>query len=221
MKILVVEDDAALKSLISSAITSDGMIAETASDGEEAQYLGETGVYDAIVLDLGLPKRDGLSVLRAWRAANISTPVLILTARGRWPEKRDGFNAGADDYLTKPFNPEEVVLRLRALIRRSAGFATAVLRCGAITLDPARGHVAVSESPVQLTTQEFRILEYLMHRKGQIVSRLELIDHIYGYDGDPDSNVLDVLIARIRRKIGAHAIATVRGRGYRLAESQR
>lgn len=218
MKVLIVEDDAKLAGSLAAALKADGMLADVSHDGEEGDYLGATGVYDAIVLDLGLPGKDGLSVLRGWRARQIKVPVLILTARGRWPEKRDGFNAGADDYLTKPFNAEEAVVRVRALIRRSSGFAAPALQCGPLTVDTAAGTASLDGEAIGLTSQEFRIVEFMIHRQGQIVSRLQLNDHVYGTDADPDSNVIDVLIGRIRKKIGPDLIATVRGRGYRMAK---
>jgi len=219
MKILIVEDDQDLAAKLANAVRNAGMLADTTHDGVDGEYMGDTGAYDAAVLDLGLPGRSGLDVLKAWRARGNKIPVLILTARGRWPDKRDGFNAGADDYLTKPFHLEEVMIRLQALMRRSAGFAAPQLTCGPLSLDAHSGTVTVDGQTVVLTTQEFRIVEYLLHRKDKIVSRLELIDHVYGTDGDPDSNVIDVLISRIRKKIGNEILLTVRGRGYRLAET--
>ncbi|MEQ8694518.1 MAG: response regulator transcription factor [Gammaproteobacteria bacterium] len=218
MKILIAEDDRELSQRLYEAIVADGFLADQARDGEEAHYLGETGVYDAVLLDLGLPQRDGLDVLKAWRQAGNKVPVLILTARGRWSEKREGFNAGADDYLTKPFNMEEAVIRLRALIRRSSGFAAPLLHCGALELDSTTSVVKLNGQEILFTAQEFKIIEFLLHRLDQVVSRLVLIDHVYGTDADPDSNVLDVLIGRIRKKIGGEFLVTVRGRGYRLRD---
>jgi two-component system OmpR family response regulator len=217
MRVLLVEDEPQLAERIAAALQAAGFVVEQASDGEEALYLGEVEPFDAIVLDLGLPKLDGLSVLARWREHHVAVPVLILTARERWSEKLAGFNAGADDYVTKPFEMEEVVVRLRALIRRAAGHATAVLECGPLRVDSAAGKATVDGAPLALTTQEFRILEYLLHRSGRIVSRLELIDHVYDRDHDRDSNVIDVLVGRIRRKLGVALIQTVRGQGYRLA----
>jgi two-component system OmpR family response regulator len=218
VKILVAEDDESLADKIASSIRAQGMLVDVAHDGAEAEYFGDTGAFDAVVLDLGLPERSGLEVLKAWRSHGNKVPVLILTARGRWPDKRDGFNAGADDYLTKPFQMEEVIIRLQALIRRSAGFAAPELSCGGLSIDVAAGTATLSGVAVTLTTQEFRIVEFLMHRKDKVVTRLELVDHVYGTDGDPDSNVIDVLISRIRKKIGNDLLLTVRGRGYRLVE---
>lgn len=219
MKVLVAEDDTELAGRLRVAIVAAGLHADIAQEGIEAEYLGDTGSYDAVVLDLGLPGRSGLDVLRNWRARGNAVPVLILTARGRWPDKRDGFNAGADDYLTKPFHTDEVLIRLQALIRRSAGFAAPRLECGPLSLDTRAGRASMAGRALELTTQEFRILEYLLHRRGKIVSRLELIDHVYGTDRDPDSNVIDVLVSRIRKKLDVDMIATVRGRGYRLEDA--
>ncbi len=218
MKVLIVEDDLTLAENLAKVLAENSMIAEITVDGDEAEYLGETGVFDAAVLDLGLPKKDGITVLRHWRGKGVTMPVLILTARGRWADKREGFNAGADDYLTKPFYAEEAVVRLQALMRRAAGYATPLLKCGVLALDTAKTQFFVNNDPIVLTAQEYRMLEYLLHRKGRIVSRLELADHVYGNDQDPDSNVVDVLISRIRKKIGSDMIVTVRGLGYKLIE---
>ena len=216
MRILLVEDDAQLSTLLAEVLRDSGFVVDMAADGAEGRYLGESGDYDAVVLDLGLPGVDGLTVLRGWRDGGLSMPVLILTARGRWPEKLDGFNAGADDYLTKPFEMEEVVVRLRALIRRSAGHATVELKCGPVSLDTNTGRFAVDGVPLQLTAQEARILEYFMHHPEKVVSRTELMEHIYDRTFDPDSNVVDVLIGRIRQKLSVGFIHTVRGKGYRV-----
>ncbi|MBX9634971.1 MAG: response regulator transcription factor, partial [Magnetospirillum sp.] len=190
---------------------------DVAYDGEDGWHLGDTENYDAVVLDLGLPKVDGVTVLQRWREAGRSMPVLILTARARWSEKMAGFNAGADDYVTKPFEMEEVVYRLRALIRRAAGHSQPELTCGQLRLDTHSGRVTVDGMPMQFTAQEFRILSYLMHHPDQIISRSELTEHVYDRHFDSDSNVLDVLIGRIRKKLGGEFIQTVRGQGYRLA----
>jgi len=216
MRILLVEDEPALARRLLEALRAATFVVEHVDDGEEAASMGEVEPFDAAVLDLGLPTLDGLSVLKRWRDRGIDLPVLILTARERWSEKLAGFNAGADDYVTKPFEMEEVVVRLRALIRRAAGIASPTLQCGPLALDASTGKASVHGSPVSLTTQELRILEFLMHRVGKIVTRLDLVDHVYDRD-DRDSNVIDVLIGRIRRKIGVDLIETVRGRGYRLA----
>jgi two-component system OmpR family response regulator len=217
MRVLIVEDDPALSARLKEALAASGFIVDHAPDGEEAQYLGENEAYDAALLDLGLPKLDGVSVLQSWREAKRTFPVLALTARGRWSDKLSAFNAGADDYLVKPFEIEEVIVRLRALIRRSAGHAAPVIECGALRLDTASGSVAVDGQPVKLTAQELRILSYLAHHQGRLIGRSELVDHVYERDGDRDSNVIDVLIARIRRKLGAPLIHTSRGQGYMLA----
>ena len=216
MKVLLVEDEPALATALADVLGAAGFLVERAADGESALSLGQIDPFDAVVLDLGLPKLDGVTVLQRWRAAGVDVPVLVLTARGRWPEKLAAFSAGADDYVTKPFEMEEVVVRLRALMRRAAGTATAELSAGGLRLDPGRGSVSVDGTPVRLTSHELRILEYLLHRPGQIISRLDIIDHVYERDMDRDSNVIDVLIGRIRRKIGADRIETVRGLGYRL-----
>ena len=218
MRILIAEDEPTLGAQLRAAFTAAGFVAELADDGEEAQYLGEVESYDAVVLDLGLPGIGGLSILNHWRAIGRKVPVLILTARGRWPEKLAGFNAGADDYLTKPFEMEEVIVRVRALIRRSAGHAATVLSCGPLELDTASGSVTVSRMPLHLTAQEFRILAYLMHHSGNVVSRSELMEHVYDRNSDRDSNVIDVLVGRIRKKMSVNVIHTVRGVGYRLAQ---
>ena len=218
MRILVAEDEPTLGAQLSETLSAAGFVAELASDGEEAQYLGEVETYDAVVLDLGLPKIDGLTVLTHWREVGRTMPVLILTARGRWPDKLAGFNAGADDYLTKPFELQEVVVRLRALIRRSAGHAKTELTCGPLTVDTAAGSAAIDGVPLHLTAQEFRILAYLMHHPGNVISRSELVAHVYDRDNDRDSNVIDVLVGRIRKKMSVSLIQTVRGQGYRLAQ---
>ena len=188
-------------------------------DGEQADVLAYTERYDAIVLDLGLPKIDGLSLLRRWRKDGMSVPVLILTARGSWHEKVEGIDGGADDYVAKPFRIEEVLARIRALIRRASGHAQADLRCGQVVLESRTARVLVSGVPVKLTSHEFRVLSYLMHHSGRIVSRSELVEHIYALDLDRDSNTVEVFIARLRRKLGAEFIETVRGFGYRILNS--
>jgi two-component system OmpR family response regulator len=219
MRILLVEDEPTLAAQIAAALVDAGFVVERSADGEDAAALGAIEPFDAVVLDLGLPTLDGLSVLTRWRARGVTVPVLILTARERWSEKLAGFNAGADDYLTKPFHMEELVVRLRALIRRAGGHAAPLLTCGPLEMEPGSGRVSIAGTPLALTAQELRILEYLLHRSGRVVSRLELTDHVYERDGDRDSNVIDVLIGRIRRKLGVPLIHTVRGLGYRLAET--
>jgi two-component system OmpR family response regulator len=216
MRILVVEDDPTLCRQLSDRLAGEGYAVDTAADGEEAAFLGASEPYDAIVLDLGLPRRDGLAVLRGWRAAGHRVPVLILTARDHWHDKVQGIDAGADDYLAKPFHLEELLARLRALIRRATGHASAELVCGAVLLDTRSGSVTVSGKPIKLTAYEFRVLAYLMHSKGEIVSRTELIEHVYAQDFDRDSNTIEVFVGRLRRKLGRDIIKTVRGLGYRL-----
>jgi two-component system OmpR family response regulator len=216
VRVLVVEDEPELAAKLARALGSAGFAVDTAADGERADFLGRSEPYDAVVLDLGLPRLDGLSVLRNWRAEGVDVPVLILTARGRWSEKQAGFAAGADDYLVKPFELGEAVLRVQALVRRSRGHASPELACGTLRLDTHRGELTLAGEPVPLTAQEYRLVAYLMHNAEKVVSRSELLDHVYERGLDPDSNVIDVLIGRVRRKIGAARIETVRGRGFRL-----
>ena len=218
MRVLVVEDDPGLRDQISAALHAEGFTVDTAPDGEEAHFLGDTEPYDAVVLDLGLPKMDGLQVLAQWRQAERSLPVLILSVREAWHEKVAGFDAGADDYLGKPFRMEELIARLRALIRRSHGQVRPILKTGPIRLDTLRGLVTVNGVPVTLTAHELKILSYMMHRKGGIISRTELTEHIYERDFDLDSNTIEVFIARLRKKLGADLIHTHRGQGYRMVD---
>ena len=218
MRVLVVEDEALLSRQLAKALTAAGYAVDCAADGEQADFLTHTEQYDAVVLDLGLPKIDGLTLLRRWREAGIFAPVLILTARGSWHEKVQGIDGGADDYVAKPFRIEEVLSRIRALIRRSSGLARAELRCGVLALDTRAARVSVDGAPVKLTSHEFRVLSYLMHHGGQVVSRAELTEHIYAQDFDRDSNTVEVFIARLRRKLGASFIETVRGLGYRMRQ---
>ncbi len=216
MRVLVVEDDKDLAKQLNRALTEAGYTVDLAHDGEEGQFLGDTEAYDAVILDLGLPVLDGLSVLDRWRAGGRSMPVLVLTARDRWSEKVAGIDAGADDYVAKPFRMEEVLARVRALIRRAAGHASAELECGAVRLDTRSSRVTLDGTPVKLTAQEYRLLSYLMHHQGKVVSRSELIEHIYHQDFDRDSNTIEVFIGRLRKKLGDETIATVRGLGYRI-----
>jgi two-component system, OmpR family, response regulator len=218
VRILVVEDEAAIARQLTDAVTAAGYAVDCAMDGDRADFLAQTERYDAVVLDLGLPKVDGLTLLRRWREAGIAVPVLVLTARGSWHEKVQGIDEGADDYLAKPFRIEEVLARLRALIRRSSGHVRRELRCGAIVLDPRGATVTKHGVPVKLTSHEFRVLSYLMHHRGRVVSQSELVEHIYAQDSDRDSNTVEVFVARLRRKLGASAIETVRGLGYRVLE---
>ena len=219
MRILVVEDEAALGDSIESALTASGYAVDRAADGLRAEFLGRTETYDAVVLDLGLPGMDGLTLLQQWRDAGITAPVLVLTARASWHEKVLGIDNGADDYVTKPFQIEEVLARLRALIRRANGLATPSVQCGRIVLDPRASRVTLNGTPVRLTSHEFRVLSYLMHHRGRVVSQGELTEHIYTRDDDRDSNTVEVFVARLRKKIGADAIVTVRGLGYRMGEA--
>jgi two-component system OmpR family response regulator len=216
MRVLVVEDETRLSRQLAAALSDAGYAVDCAEDGERADFLGQTEQYDAIVLDLGLPKVDGLTVLRRWRDAGLAVPVLVLTARGSWHEKVQGIDGGADDYVAKPFRMEEVLARLRALIRRASGQVTPELRCGALALDPRVAKVTVDETLVKLTSHEFRVLSYLMHQRGRVVSQAELTEHIYAQNADRDSNTVEVFIARLRRKLGGRYIETVRGLGYRV-----
>ena len=218
LRVLVVEDEALLCRQLAKALSKAEYAVDCAADGLEADFLARTEQYDAVVLDLGLPKMDGLTLLRHWREGGMLAPVLILTARGSWHEKVQGIDGGADDYVSKPFQIEEVLARIRALIRRSSGLAHGELRCGALSLDARTTRVLVGGEPVPLTSHEFRVLSYLMHHAGQVVSRGELIAHIYAQDFDRDSNTIEVFIARLRRKLGAPFIETVRGLGYRMRE---
>lgn len=216
MRILIVEDETLLAEQLVQALIQAGYAVDHAADGIDAAHLGSENPYDAVVLDLGLPRLDGLSVLRRWRQAGITLPVLILTARDSWVEKVEGIDAGADDYLAKPFRIEELLARIRALIRRSAGRVAATLRCGPVELMPGTGQVSVQGAPVSLTAHELRVLDYLLHHQGEIVSKSTLTEHIYAQDFDRDSNTIEVFVARLRRKLGVDVIETVRGLGYRL-----
>ncbi|MCB1436686.1 MAG: response regulator transcription factor [Rhodobiaceae bacterium] len=218
MRILVVEDDEDLNRQIAAALSDAGYVVDSARDGEEGYFLGDTEPYDAIVLDLGLPKLDGLSVLEKWRRAGRTAPVLILTARDRWSDKVAGIDAGADDYVAKPFHMEEVLARLRALLRRAAGHATNEIECGPLRLDARAARVTVNGTPVKLTSLEYRLLAFLMHHQQQVVSRTELTEHLYDQDFDRDSNTIEVFVGRLRKKLGADLIETVRGMGYRLRD---
>jgi two-component system, OmpR family, response regulator len=221
MRLLLVEDDEDLARQLTSALQDVGFAVDSVRDGTEAEFRGQTEDYDAIVLDLGLPGMDGLSVLYRWREANRNVPVLILTARSRWFDKLSGFNAGADDFLTKPFHTEELVLRLRALIRRSTGHASPVLECGVLALDVNAARFSIDGQPLTLTAQEYRILAYLMHYAGKVVTRSELGEHVYDVGYDPDSNVLDVMVGRIRRKLAPHRLLhTRRGHGFVLETAE-
>lgn len=216
MRALVVEDETLLSRQLAAVLEAAGYAVDCAEEGEKADFMAQTESYDAIVLDLGLPKIDGLSLLRRWREQGLAVPVIVLTARGAWHEKVQGMDSGADDYVSKPFHVEELLARLRALIRRSGGQTRPALRSGAITLDPGSARVSVDGAPVKLTRHELRVLSYLMHQQGRVVSQSELSEHIYAQDLDRDSNTVEVFVARLRRKLGAAAIETVRGLGYRM-----
>jgi len=218
MRLLVVEDDPDLNRQLVGALTDAGYVVDKARDGEEGHFLGDTEPYDAVVLDLGLPVLDGVSVLEKWRRAGKKMPVLILTARDRWSDKVAGFDAGADDYVAKPFHMEEVLARIRALLRRSAGHATSEISCGALMLDTKSARVTVDGSAVKLTSLEFRLLAYLLHHKGKVVSRTELVEHLYDQDFDRDSNTIEVFVGRLRKKLGIDVLHTVRGMGYCVSE---
>jgi two-component system OmpR family response regulator len=218
MRVLIVEDEPNLARQLRQALEGAGYAVDSAHDGEEGHYLGSNESYDAVILDLGLPEVDGLTVLDRWRKEGKTTPVLVLTARDSWSDKVAGLDAGADDYLAKPFQTEELIARLRALIRRSSGNASSELTAGGVRLDTRTGRVTLDGSPVRLTAQEYKLLSYLMHHKGKVVSRTELIEHIYDQDFDRDSNTIEVFITRIRKKLGAELITTIRGLGYSLDE---
>jgi two-component system OmpR family response regulator len=220
MRLLVVEDDPDLNRQLVAALTDAGYAVDKASDGEEGHFLGDTEPYDAVVLDLGLPVLDGVSVLEKWRRSGRKMPVLILTARDRWSDKVAGFDAGADDYVAKPFHMEEVLARIRALVRRSAGHASNEIACGPLLLDTAGARVTVDGRAIKLTSLEFRLLSYLMHHKGKVVSRTELVEHLYDQDFDRDSNTIEVFVGRLRKKLGVDVLHTVRGMGYCVTEPE-
>ena len=217
MRVLLVEDEPTLAAQLRQVLDGAGYAVDHAADGPEAWFMGGVQAYDAIVLDLGLPGLDGLSVLKRWRAEGVNAPVLILTARDQWHEKVSGIDAGADDYLTKPFHAEEMLARVRALIRRAQGLASPLLHCGPLMLDTRSARVTVDGQPVSLTSLEFKVLAYLMHHLDQVVSRAELTDHLYAQDLERDSNTIEVFVARLRKKLPPDMIETVRGLGYRLA----
>ncbi|WP_127752377.1 MULTISPECIES: response regulator transcription factor [unclassified Devosia] len=218
MRILVVEDDTSLNRQLKEALTDAGYAVDVAFDGEEGHYLGDTEPYDAVVLDIGLPQMDGLSVLESWRRGGKTMPVLLLTARDRWSDKVQGIDAGADDYVAKPFHMEEVLARLRALVRRAAGLASNEITAGPVRLDVRSGRVTVDGQAVKLTSHELRLLSYLMHHKGKVISRTELTEHLYDQDFDRDSNTIEVFVGRLRKKLPEDCIQTVRGLGYQIAE---
>lgn len=216
MRILVVEDDENLNRQMKEALTENGYVVDVAFDGEEGHFLGDTEPYDLVILDIGLPQMDGLSVLENWRRDGREMPVLILTARDRWSDKVQGIDAGADDYVAKPFHMEEVLARVRALVRRAAGHASNEIVSGDLRLDAKAGRVTVSGKAIKLTSHEFRLLSYLMHHKGEVVSRTELTEHMYDQDFDRDSNTIEVFVGRLRKKLPEDCIRTVRGLGYQI-----
>jgi two-component system OmpR family response regulator len=218
MRVLVVEDDKNLSRQIRDALTEAGYAVDVAFDGEEGHFLGDTEPYDAVVLDIGLPQMDGLSVLEEWRRAGKTVPVLLLTARDRWSDKVQGIDAGADDYVAKPFHMEEILARIRALVRRAAGHASNEITAGLVRLDVRAGKVTVDGQAIKLTSHELRLLSYLMHHKGEVVSRTELTEHLYDQDFDRDSNTIEVFVGRLRKKLPEECIRTVRGLGYQILE---
>lgn len=220
MRILVVEDDPDLSRQLKDALIDVGYAVDIAGDGEEGHHLGDTEPYDAVILDLGLPIIDGVSVLQKWRSDGKKFPVIILTARDQWSEKVAGFDAGADDYLTKPFHTEELMARLRALLRRAAGHTTDTIDIGDLSVDNRSARAFVDGMAVKLTSHEFRLLSYMATHRGRVISRTELVEHIYDQDFDRDSNTIEVFVGRLRRKIGTDRIETVRGLGYRLTDPE-
>jgi two-component system OmpR family response regulator len=216
IRILLIEDDMEIARRLSEGLNDMGFVVEHAADGEMGLSLGRTEDFDAVILDLGLPDISGVEVLKKWRASDRKMPVLILTARDSWTEKVDGLNAGADDYITKPFHVPEVAARLRALIRRAAGAATPTLRFGEVEVAPSSGTVTLSGKPVDLTASEFRLLNYFMHRQGRVIPQTELLDHLYSLDEERDPNTIEVYVARLRKKLGRDIIKTLRGLGYRM-----
>jgi two-component system OmpR family response regulator len=219
LRLLIVEDDANLNKQLVAAFKDAGYAVDSAMDGEEGHYLGDTEPYDAVVLDIGLPIMDGISVLERWRRDGRKMPVLLLTARDRWSDKVAGIDAGADDYVAKPFHMEEVLARIRALVRRASGHASNEIECGPVQLDTRSGKVTVAGMSVKLTSHEYRLLAYLMMHKGKVVSRTELVEHLYDQDFDRDSNTIEVFVGRLRKKLGVDVIQTIRGLGYTLSET--
>jgi DNA-binding response OmpR family regulator len=220
MRVLLAEDDGRIAGDVERALTANGYVVEVAAEGEDAWFRGDTEDYAAVILDLGLPHMDGLTVLKRWRAAGRRMPVLILTARGSWVERVDGIDAGADDYLSKPFHMEELLSRLRAIIRRSTGGASSVVTIGGVTLDERQMRVSVRGVPLPLSALEYRLAAYLILHRGRVVPQHELEEAIYGHDEARDSNALEVLVGRVRRKLGVPLIATRRGFGYIVEEPQ-
>jgi len=219
MRVLIVEDDARIAEDVREAIQAAGFVADVVNDGEEAWFTGGTEPYDAVILDLGLPGIDGLTILKRWRSEGHSFPVLILTARSAWQERVDGIDAGADDYLVKPFQIQELVARLRAIVRRAAGHATTTIQVGPLTVDTRMMSVSVNEKPIALSPLEYRLIAYLAHNQDRVITQTELSEHLYAYDGEKDSNAVEVLIGRVRRKVGEGLIETKRGFGYLISSS--
>jgi two-component system, OmpR family, response regulator len=218
MRILVVEDDKDLNRQLKAGLEDAGYVVDASFDGEEGHFLGDTEPYDAVILDIGLPMMDGISVLEKWRRDGRIMPVMMLTARDRWSDKVAGIDAGADDYVAKPFHMEEVLARLRALIRRAAGHASSEIICGPLRVDTTSARVDVNGEVLKLTSHEFRLLSYLLHHKGKVVSRTELVEHLYDQDFDRDSNTIEVFVGRLRKKLGLDLIETIRGLGYRIQD---
>jgi two-component system OmpR family response regulator len=219
MRILLAEDEPVLCDQIKKLLAAEGRIVDFAHDGEEAYFLGATEPYDMIILDIGLPVRDGISILKEWRGNGISTPVLILTARDGWSDRVDGLDAGADDYMIKPFHLPELAARVRATQRRSSGRTNPLFEKDGVVFDTRSGRVTLNGVPVDLTAQEVAVLSYLVHNSGRLISRTELSEHIYNYDGDRDSNTIAVFVNRLRKKLGPDLIQTTRGRGYMIDAS--
>lgn len=218
MRILIVEDEPRISESIAGALNGAGYTCDVSEDGEDAWFRGDTESYDLVILDLGLPKMDGLAVLKRWRASGRNMPVLVLTARGAWPERVEGIDAGADDYVAKPFRTEELLARVRALIRRAAGHGSAIIEAGSLTLDTRQMRILVGGQTVQTSPLEYRLVAYLMHHKGRVVPPHELIEHLYGDDDARNANALEALVMRLRKKLGADAIETRRGFGYVIAD---
>jgi DNA-binding response OmpR family regulator len=219
MRVLVVEDDQRIASDVSRTLEASGYVVETVANGEDAWFLGDTEDFGAVVLDLGLPGMDGLAVLKRWRANGRHMPVLVLTARGSWAERVDGIDAGADDYLPKPFRMEELLARLRSIVRRSAGHGSSVITAGEITLDERHMKVTRRGVPITLSPLEYRLVAHLLRNRGRVVSQQEIDENVYGHGEEHDSNTLEVLVGRVRKKLGADAIETRRGFGYLVPEA--
>jgi two-component system, OmpR family, response regulator len=216
VRILVIEDDKDLNRQLVRALGDAGYAVDSATDGEEGHFMGDTEPYDLVILDIGLPKKDGISILEEWRRDGRSMPVIMLTARDRWSDKVSGMDAGADDYVAKPFHMEELLARVRAQVRRATGHSKSEIECGPVRLDTKSSRVTCNGQQVKLTSHEFRLLSYLMHHNGRVVSRTELVEHLYEQDFDRDSNTIEVFVGRLRKKIPADVIETVRGLGYRM-----